>query len=411
MSGPGAHAIFGGSGAGRLLACPGGYRLTERALSAGSVRNHTSSYAAEGSVAHELLELALNGGITLDAIRAWAQAGHTVTHDGHLVTVTEDMADGAAMFLETVEPYRGRAWTWTAEQRVSLERLWPGIAPAELAGTADFQAWSVPDNKIVVADYKYGKGVPVEVRDNAQLLFYAVGVVLGLPRTLPMSARVELIVVQPRVHHPEGHVRRTSLLLLDLMMWAQDVLVPGVEAAVRDDAPLVTGSHCRWCPVLALCPAVKSEAQAVARRTFGVVPPDPVALTPAELGQVLDQAPAIEAWFAAVRGQAEARLLDGEDIPGWKMVPRKSPRRWSDDAAAARVLQSRGLLAREILEIKLRSPAQLEKRLGSADWAAALPYVDSASTGSALARATDPRPALRSRAALDFPTVQEDDTP
>lgn len=401
MSGPGAHATFGGSGAARLLACPGGYGLAVRAAADGSLRNTTSVYAAEGTVAHMLLEKVLGHLYSIRELRRMVRDGSEFPQDGHLIPVTDEMVDAVELFVEAVRPFMGAGWEYLVEQSVNLSKLWGHTSPVPLFGTVDFLAWSITTGRLVAADFKYGKGVGVEVRDNAQLLFYATGAALWL-HSLGPSADVEIVVVQPRAPHPEGPVRRTRLLMLDLMMWAEDVLKPGVEAVLRDDAPLVTGDHCRWCPVLAVCPAMKAQAQALARRTFGVVPPDPQTLTPSELGSILDQAGPVEAWLAAVRGHAEARMMLGERVPGWKIVSKRSPRRWGNSSAVRHVLGNRGMADDEYLDIKLRSPAQLEKRLTPNDWRSIETFVDASSTGSAIARATDPRPPLRSSAAEVF---------
>lgn len=403
MSGPGAHATFGGSGAGRLLACPGGYRLTGLAAREGSLRNTTSSYAAQGTVAHNVLEGLLTHRISVSMARVMVATGQVMVQDGHSVIVTQDMLDGAKLFADTVAPYlaRSKGWTWYAERRVDLATLWaPDPAPLPLFGTADFMA-HCPD-QLVVADYKFGAGVGVEVRGNAQLLFYAVGAALALPRIDPAMS-VDIIVVQPRAPHPEGPVRRTRLLMLDLMMWAASVLRPGVEAVLRDDAPLVTGDHCRWCPVQALCPALRADVQVAARSVFGALPPDPVNLTPADLAKWLNRAPRIEAWLSAVREQAEARMFAGERIPGWKTVPKRSPRRWSDPDEVEALLIRRGVSADVFTDSKIASPAQLHKRLADDDWRAVEDLVDTTGPASAaIAPDTDPRPALRLAPALVF---------
>ena len=401
MSGPGAHATFGGSGAGRLLACPGGYRLATMAAKEGVLRDPTSSYAAEGTVAHTILEKMLRGTLRADEVRRMAADGDMAVQDGHSVAVNEDMADGAELFTDMVAPYRGRAWTWHAERRVDLAPLWkPDPAPLPLFGTADFMAYN--DHHLVVADYKFGKGVGVEVRGNAQLLFYALGAALTLHDPDPTMA-VDIIVVQPRAPHPEGPVRRTSLLMFDLMIWAQSVLRPGVEAVLRDDAPLVTGDHCRWCPARRVCPALREEAQIEARRVFGTVPPDPVSLSPAELGEIMRRAPRIEAWLSAVRGHAEERMLAGDRIPGWKTVPKRSPRRWADQDDVTARLTQRGVAPDLYLDTKVHSPAQLAKRLDPDDWKAVEDLVDTTGPGGiAIAPDTDPRPALRLAPSLVF---------
>ena len=83
---------------------------------------------------------------------------------------------------------------------------------------------------------------------------------------------------------------------------------------------------------------------------------------------------------------------------------RPSPR-YVDPDAAAEFVKSLGYGDNDIhVEPKLRSPAQMEKLVGAKQKKLLEPLIDSRSSGTVLAPASDKRPAVTSSAAEDFAT-------
>ena len=119
--------------------------------------------------------------------------------------------------------------------------------------------------RLSVIDLKYGAGVPVEVEDNPQLLYYGLGALLANKQWKPHE--VEVVIVQPRCPHPDGPVRSQVLQVVDLLEFAADLVeaVKRTEEASEQHATLDTlnwmraylnpGDHCRWCPAAAICPS------------------------------------------------------------------------------------------------------------------------------------------------------------
>jgi hypothetical protein len=201
--------------------------------------------------------------------------------------------------------------------------------------------------------------VRVNPRENPQLMYYAAGV---LAQLLPNQQRtlrtVKLTVVQPNAPGTEP-IRSWEIDAIDLLMWVDDVLVPGVHACKQDDAPLVPGSWCRFCPALPVCPRLRQDAVAMAKRDFddALMPDDP-----AELAYNLDVAERAVLWATALQAHALDQLKHQVRIPGWEMVPTRPTRRWKlDEPSVAGALDQRGLSDDVIFETRLRSPAQIEK--------------------------------------------------
>ena len=93
------HARLSPSASKRWLTCPGSVRLIESL----DLPETFNRYAAEGTVAHEIHELALLAkGVAADHI------GKKMTVDGFKFTVNDNMADAVQTSLDYV---RDRSWS------------------------------------------------------------------------------------------------------------------------------------------------------------------------------------------------------------------------------------------------------------------------------------------------------------
>ena len=90
-----------------------------------------------------------------------------------------------------------------------------------------------------IVDYKNGSGVLVDPHDNAQMLYYAAGVLAMIAHMKPPIAvtTVRMTVVQPHARSV-AKIRSADIDVLDLQLWIEDVLVPGVDACADPHAPL-----------------------------------------------------------------------------------------------------------------------------------------------------------------------------
>jgi hypothetical protein len=208
--------------------------------------------------------------------------------------------------------------------------------------------------------------------------------------------------VQP---HGQGiaPIRSWEIDVVDLLMWVDEVLVPGVEACAQPDAPLVPGSWCRFCPVSHACPKLMADALEMAKHEFDDdLNFDPETLhgprgghpapEPDELAKALDTAERAELWIARIREFAIDQLEHQVRIPGWGLVPTKPTRKWLDtETAIAGRLNALGASQDEIWETRLRSPAQMEKTLhrtrkGRSIWDQTVGMIEARSSGVKLGR-------------------------
>ena len=349
-----AHSLLGASSAHRWLACPGSFRLSQTAP-----HRPTSIYAAKGTVAHGLIEQSANKDLVpIDE----SEVGKTWHCEGHFGEVDQAFIYGVNVMIDYLRAARSNvAWV---ERRLSLNGYFSPPPPVPLFGTSDAVLVNWRPATLEIVDFKNGAGVAVRPDWNPQLLYYAAGAVAELAAMEPPGGwtRIRLTVVQP--HAGGAPVRSWDLAPIDLSMWIEEVLIPGVRACEDPDAPLKAGDHCRFCPVSQHCPLLHEAAQEMAKREFDDFTDYVHSTSPNELAAALETAERAEMWIAAVREHALEQLQRQVAIPGWTLVPTRPTRKWTkpdDDIAAA--LRGAGAQPNVIYETKVRSPASLEKVL------------------------------------------------
>ena len=178
------------------------------------------------------------------------ELGQTYQRDGHSITVDRELIAGVNRMLDYLFDLAVSADWVDIEFQVNLDKYFPVSPPVPVFGTVD--AAALVDRTLEVIDYKNGAGVTVSPVQNPQLMFYAAGVLAKLPGDLIQF--IKLTVVQPNAIGVPP-VRSWEISVVDLLMWVDEVLVSGVASCARDDAPLVPGDWCRFCPVVHACPA------------------------------------------------------------------------------------------------------------------------------------------------------------
>lgn len=379
-----AHSLLGASGAHRWLSCPGSFHL-----SVATPPGRASIYAATGSVAHAYIEKAIehslqNSGMVGTTRLGPDDLGRVVAHDGHDVVVDQALIDGVNTMLEYIMRTAPDCWL-RYEFRVHLDDYFlPDTPPVPLFGQVDVALLNEHTDTLEIIDYKNGAGVLVSPRDNPQMLYYAAGVLQYFPAPeLAKIKRVKLTIVQPNAPGVEP-IRSWETSPLDLLMWVDDVLVPGVHACDQPDAPLVPGAWCRFCPALRSCPRLRQDATAMAQRDFA----DALPADPNDLAAQLDIADRAVTWANAIQAYALEQLRRQVRIPGWTMVPTRPTRQWIDDeTVVAAALGVAGVPDDVIWETRLRSPAQVEKKVSCRVWSPVSDtLVHSVSSGMKLAR-------------------------
>lgn len=364
------HNLFSASAASRWLACPGSIRLSQKAPP-----QRDSSYAAEGTEAHAVLEAFMKN----QGVPAGQHPPEMIEHAREAMQAIRDLTpSGAEVYSET---------------KCKLDWI-----HSDMGGTTD-AAIVEPYGKLIVIDFKYG-GIPVDPKDNPQLISYALA--LAHEHDYEFTS-VELVVIQPRALDVEenGAVKKWETDIETLKAWAVR-FQSASRAAFAKNPGFEAGDHCKYCPAATICPTLRDKNLATIQAEFepasGMValPLPPIASAKAipNLGRILDACDRLETWIGAVRNHAYHVLETGGHVEGYKLVEKRSTRKWVDEVSATISAKNRfGVKAFTTPE--LLSPAQLEKAVGKANAKEFVEKHSSAkSSGTTIAPESDKRPAF-----------------
>lgn len=357
-----AHAKLSASGAHRWMACPGSVKAEE------GMPDKTSSFAQEGTVAHDIVERALRLDFNCDTICDRPDLAH--------------IAEPAQVYVDYVRALPG-AYKFV-ETRVNFDEWVPGGF-----GTADSIVIDEATSTLYVSDLKFGKGVRVDAENNPQAMLYALGAYSAFA-FLHEIERVRVAIVQPRI----DNISEWEISIHDLLKWGE-VARAAAEATAEPNAKRIPGEkQCRFCKAKATCPAVMKLTERTLLMDFEEhdEPSPPNKLTDDQLAGALRARPVIEAWLNAVDTIVKQRLAAGDTFPGWKLVEGRANRAWIDDASAANELER--MLGDGAFTRKLISPAQAEKALGKERKKAVEALVFKPQGKASLAPASDPRPSI-----------------
>lgn len=361
-----AHSVLGASSSKRWINCPGSVALTR------DLPDDDSEDAKLGTSAHELANLCLDH--HQDAIEYIGRKVHE-----HFVD--DEMAEAVQSYLDECRLYTGEGWTYWVERKFSLERFNP---PVPMFGTGDFVAYHPEQRIIVVVDYKHGVGINVQIQDNPQLRYYALGAVVTLDPTLQID-RVRMTIVQPRV--ATGlKVKTDEIPIHDLVDWTGELMLHAAQTQAPG-APLRAGSWCRdtFCKARGRCPEEAAEALRTAQVEFDDIvdlAPDLViteeaffraveagqapALAPVrlmggrELGALKRFSVVLEGFLKTLDEACLAHIAQGGDVEGWKVVDKRPTTRWSptDERVIAFLTGPAGLPPEKAVTTKPLTPAQ-----------------------------------------------------
>ena len=346
--------IVGGSTAKRVMNCPGSVKLAQSVPP-----RPTSKYAEEGSLLHDAIHKILSHGASVDDF-------------GLGDDLIERKLRPALDALNEIDP--NSQMEFQTEISVSFGGYLAGVfGSCDLIGRIG--------NRAVVLDWKFGDGVAVDAVENHQLLFYAAAAMRTDEARWAFEGvtEIECIIVQP------PYVKRWTTTPGRVKAFERE-LYDAVTTALRGNAPVKIGDHCKWCPAKPICPAMTGETERALRIQLNSISPE-------GYSNALVIADRLEDWIKSVREMAQQALENNIAIPGFKLVPKRATRQWVNDEGALEALKEMGLELDELTETKLRSPAQLEKLLKKHKLELPKDHVVAVSTGNTIAPESDPRPA------------------
>lgn len=366
------HALLSASSAHRWLYCPMLPRLEAEYPSRDTV------YTREGTSAHELSELKLmykSGKINKRKFNSLVKAFKESTdfYNEEMEEMTELYTD---IVMEHFNFYENAEME--LEKRVDFSDWVPNGF-----GTSDVVI--LADNVIEIIDLKYGKGMPVSAKQNPQMGLYALGAYANYDMIYDFD-RIKMTIVQPRL----DSVSSVEIYVEELLYWADNVVLPmAAQADVGIGDWDLSEKVLKWSPVAAkLVPRAQENWQLIDKYDYK----EPIYLSDEAIAEILDKASGIKKWIESVEAYALSQALQGNDVPGYKVVEGRSNRVIRDKEAAAQVLKENGF--EDIYKPQdLLALGQLEKVVGKITFAELLSdYIDKPQGKPVLVPESDKRP-------------------
>ena len=330
------HSRLGASSCERWWNCPGSVMMTAK------YPTKPNKFMAEGTAAHEYAAKFLEG--------KKFRIKEVEEVDGFCIPVTDEMIEYAKEYAQFFRDMMTPSSLLLVEKRIELTEV-----NVVLFGTTDVGI-VIPFKKIIIGDYKYGIN-KVDAYENKQMMYYALGLYLQYD-----AEEIEMIIYQPRAGE-QGHITSHTLTAAQIEEFREE-LDKRVVAALSKKAKCVAGVWCKktYCPAMAICPAVKEKIKEVARRDFGETLPIVGEMDVAQIRKVIEWSGFISEWMSKVKTYAKDMMLQGEKIPGYKVVTGLGNRKYTSEDNVINAFEAR--YGEDLYTKKLKSPAQVEKLVG-----------------------------------------------
>lgn len=383
------HSKLGASSASRWLNCPGSVKLSETVPPQPS-----SEYALEGTAAHKLAEICLINGNHPESYID----GEVTLDNGQTYEVSQDMADAVGVYVDYVRKQRGEL---NIETKFDLSFIEP-----EMFGTNDACVYNKQLGILEVIDYKHGAGIAVSPVENTQLAYYGLGAA-NVYELHPNSA-IKLTVVQPRA---AGEPIKSWTTTVSYLENFAKKLKKGAKATREKNLKFAEGSWCRFCAAQAICPQLQAKSLEVAQAEFAddgaIILPEPETMSGVGIAKVLGFSNTLSSWLKAVNVFAQGMLERGEKVEGYKLVKKKSNRKWnaSEEAVVDVLVNSTNFTEDQLFQpAKFKSPAQIEALKIDKNLVATLTVTPD--NGNTMAPVEDRRPEVLPSIQSDFSVIE-----
>jgi hypothetical protein len=311
--------------------------------------NETSSFAEEGTTAHELAEIKLK--LHFKQIKK-------TEYNKRLKAIKETEYYGEEMesYIDDYVAFVIAKYATLEDAEIHFEqRLDYSPWAKDGFGTGDVVMLS--NGKFVIIDLKYGKGQKISADRNPQLMLYGLGLI-NVFEMIFEYGDIEMIINQPRL----DHVSEYSMPVDDLLKWGDEVVKPAVEKMESGDTELCTGDWCDkyFCKARFICRARANEALEVAKKNFK----DPSLLDDEEVAEMLGKIDRIKTWCNNLEEWVTQQMLDGKHYDGYKLVEGLSKRKITDPDGLVKALVAQGFDEAVLYERSLLSMTNLEKVVG-----------------------------------------------
>ena len=329
------HSIYSASGAHRWMNCPPSAQLEQQ------FPNETSTFAEEGTAAHDLAEHKLK-----KALKMRSKKPTSPYHSDEMDEMTDLYVEYC---LELIEKSKETCQDLQIliEQKLDFSDYVP-----EGFGTGDLVV--VGSGTLHVVDLKYGRGVIVSAEKNPQMMLYALGA-LSLFDMLYDIEKVSMAIVQPRV----DNFSTWEITVEELLKWAEEELRPKALLASTGGGEFCAGDHCRFCRAKNKCRARAVKNLELLKYEFQ----DPALLTDEEIAEIIGLADELAKWAGDIYTYATALAInEGRGWDGFKLVEGRTRRKFTDETVVAETAKEAGYT--DIFKQSLITITEMEKLMG-----------------------------------------------
>lgn len=310
------HALLSASSAHKWISCPPSALLSKK------FEDTSSSFAQEGTDAHTLAQYKLEKLLGLE----------TKDPTESLSFYDEEMNSHAEYYAAFVIEQLEKARETCADPQILIEQKLD-FSKYVPEGYGHVDCLIISDGTLTVIDYKYGLGIKVSAERNPQMFCYALGG-LALFDGIYDIDNIHLIIYQPR----RENISEYSISKSELIKWAEEVLTPTAQLAIKGEGEYKAGEHCQFCKAKATCRKRAEYNLELAKYDFEV----PATLDNDEIAAILTKADELVSWANDIKEYALMEALNGTKFNGFKVVAGRSNRKYTDEAAVADVVIATG---------------------------------------------------------------------
>ncbi|MGI6095809.1 MAG: DUF2800 domain-containing protein [Lachnospiraceae bacterium] len=315
------HAYLSASASHRWLACPPSAKLCANIL------DQASEYAQQGTDCHELCAYLVEKALGKDVIDPTENLTY---YDAEMQNCAEEYRN---YILEQIEA----AKEFCKDPQVMIEQRLDFSRWVENGfGTGDCVI--VADEVLQIIDYKHGLGILVSAGDdeyggNSQMMCYALGALEVFGDIYDIN-QIKMTIFQPR----RNNISTYTISKEDLLKWADEVLAPTAQLAYVGKGEFNAGDHCTFCKVKATCRKRAEYNLELAKYDFKM----PATLDDTEIAAILEKVDEMISWGNDIKDYALQQAQSGVHFEGWKIVERRSNRKYTDENAVADTVKDAG---------------------------------------------------------------------
>lgn len=183
---------------------------------------------------------------------------------------------------------------------------------------------------------------------------YALGA-LSIYESIYDIKEVSMSIFQPR----RENISTYTISTRELKKWAEDVLKPKAEMAIKGEGEYCTGEWCKFCRASVRCRKRAEEKLKLAKEEFKLPP----LLTDEEIEEILAIIPDLTSWANNIMTYAtDSAVNHGKEWSGFKVVEGRSVRKYKDEDEVIKKAKEHGYT--DIFKTSLITLTEMQKLMG-----------------------------------------------